>query len=161
MKLISTRSKSPLSIAIRWLFRENCSHFAIVFDDCFLVQSNLLGVGMDWWAAVEKSHVIVDTIDVPLAADTEDKLWKSILDGTAHLPYDFGGFAYLGYRGLLLHFFKKPMPLRNKWAKSNQYMCMEMARLLSDYVKLPDDRDLAIVTPAKLFQFWKDHGVNK
>jgi hypothetical protein len=155
MKLIWTKSDLVLSKAIRWLFREDSSHFAFIFDDDnrLVFHSNLIGAHVEWSKIFLSKVDVVFEIDLQIPQEEQDKIYDKLpqLQGA---KYDFGAFCYLGWRGLLKFFFNIPLPNKNKWANHDAYLCTEMGNLFKKYLRDPDS-DLGMTTPDKLYKLFK------
>lgn len=161
MKLIWTKSKKPLSVFIRWGLKEEVSHFAMVFQGKVVYQSNLLGCGLEWYFTFKKSCTIVYEIDLPLSADKEDQVWQAMCDSTDGDGYDYPAFAYFCWRAVLLRLFKIPLPSRNKWGKSNEYICVGLAKKLPEWLvpAVKDIPDSEMVSPAQLLRIFETSGL--
>lgn len=127
MKLIFTKSNSPLSIFIRLITGEDCSHFAFVFQSPgrtgLMFESNLLGTHPAFFATALKTHTIVHEKDYALTVEQEDAIWDLVVESYDDKPYDFLGATYLGWFKLLHRILKVALPLRNKWCQPGQYFC--------------------------------------
>lgn len=130
MKLIWTKSNSALSILIRAITGDDCSHFAFVFEapgrTGLMFESNLLGTHPKFFANAKKHFEIVHSIDLPLSIEREDSLWGIIIERYDNKPYDFGGVFFLGLMVLRERIFKKNRPDKNSWAKDDQFFCDEI-----------------------------------
>jgi len=151
MRIIFTRNSSILSWAIRWTFREPSSHVALVFDeDRWLVQSNLLGVNIRLFEPFMKKsgNEIVDSIEYSLTLDQEEELFQALLKRTSEQSYDWPGFAYFIFRGILYRMFGRPLPKKNAWGRADMQICTEMIREFPSWL-VPgiDGVDLGITTP--------------
>jgi len=139
--LLWTKSKMPLSLVIRAITGEDCSHFSFVFQsqnrNGLVFESNLLGTHPCFLKTSLKSHTIVHSIDVDLSAEEEDRIWDLVVDKYDGKPYDFGGVFYLGWRKILQRLFNVPLPKHNKWAKKNAYFCDEIYDVLNNISKFP------------------------
>lgn len=140
MKLIWTRSIKPLSVFIRHLTGEDCSHFAFVFETEYggeMFESNLLGTHIRFFKNAKKHFEIVHQIDLPLDRETEDVLWERIIDKYDDKPYDFKGALYLGWRLLLWRSLRFPIPKINAWSNSNAFYCDEIYDALDGIPGVP------------------------
>ena len=133
MKLVWTKSKSPLSWLIRLITGEDCSHFAFVFESAskgLMFESNLFGAHPAFFQTSLKSHTIVHELNIPLSVEDEDKIWDRVIQQYDGKSYDFLGAFYLGYRILLKRIFKIALPLKNAWGKEDEYFCDELYAIL-------------------------------
>lgn len=155
MKLLWTKSDLILSKAIRWLFREDSSHFAFIFDDdCKLIfHSNFLGAHVEWSERFLCKAEIVFSIDLPITKEESDIIYEK-LPKLQNAKYDFGAFLYLGWRGFLKFVLNKPLPIHNPWAKRDAFLCTEIGELFRKYLKDPNV-DLGMVTPDKLYKLFE------
>lgn len=158
MRLVWTKSHLPLSVFIRWGLRQPVSHFAIVFNDNLLFQSNLLGTGLDYYPVYKQSVTVVHELEVPIDVAAEDRIYNSAMLEMAHKPYGWGAFLYLVWRGFLANYFHRPMPPRNPWWQPGSYLCVGIAQTLdSDGVPEPIRAavrlipDLEMITPYQLY----------
>lgn len=144
MRLLWTKSTTPLSWIIRSVTGEDCSHFSIVLYDGkpgqIVFESNLLGTHPAFLSTALKNHTIVHEYEEVLSQEIEDSvmdLVQKVYDGK---DYDFGGAFYLGWRKLLYRIVKAPIPMRNKWASKDKYFCDEIYSIFKHFpqIKLPD-----------------------
>jgi hypothetical protein len=152
VKLIWTKSSSPLSILIRWALNEPCSHVAIVFDNKIVFHSNLLGLHIEWFNTFKKKIDIVLEKDFPMPLAEEEALYQSIINKEDGKSYDFKAFFYFTWRALLRKFFKVPLPEKNEWDNPACDICIESIRYLQGYLstELPSDQRMSIMTPYEL-----------
>lgn len=157
MKLIWVKSNAPLSVLIRWGLKEPCSHFAVVFDDKFVIHSDLMGVHLDWWNTFKKSRTVVHEKKFHLPLPEEEKMYQGMLDAHDEKGYDFGAFFYFIWRGFLNRVFKRPFPIHNSWGSKHKVLCTEVARFLPDYVVSPRHKtaDFGMVSPERLWKLMK------
>ena len=135
MRLLWTKSSSPLSAVIRAVTGDDCSHFSFVFESAakgLMFESNLFGTHPTFFETSMKTHTILHEIDVPLSIEEEDKVWDLVVQKYDGKPYDFGGALYLGWRKILLRAFKIPLPATNKWAKDDAWFCDELYDVLNN-----------------------------
>jgi hypothetical protein len=142
MKLIWTKSHLPLSLIIRAITGEDCSHFAFVFEsqaNGLVFQSNLLGTGPEFLNVLSSSSgfEIVHQLDLPMTVAEEDAAWDLIVQSYDNLGYNFLGAAYLGWRYLLKRIFKRPLPAKNPWDQAGTLFCDQVYTILN---KLNDPR---------------------
>jgi hypothetical protein len=154
VKIIETKSSNILSKLIRWAFNSKGSHIAFVFDDDkWLVHSNLLGVNIRLFKAYMNHHSkteIVESIEYDLTLDQEEEVFQTLISQCSEDSYDYPGFIYFAWRGLLYKLFDKELPLRNAWGKADMQLCTEMIFKLPPWItKLPEDIDLGMTTPDK------------
>lgn len=151
MKLIFTRSTAPLSKLIRWAFNEPVSHFAVVFDNKFVIHSNLYGVNLAWLNDFTKKSTIVYSIDMPLSLEKEEEVYRSLLDNFCGEHYDYKAFLYFAYRALLFKLFKTPLPRTNPF-NTRGFLCTEMYGVLPKWLVPQPITDLSITTPFILYK---------
>lgn len=161
MKIIETKSSSLLSIIIRWAFSSKGSHIAIVFDnDRWLVHSNLLGVNIRLFKSYFGKHKdtkIVDSIEYSLAPHQEEEVFQSLIERTSENEYDYPGFIYFAWRGLLFKLFKTPLPKKNRLGDSSMELCTEMVKKLPMWITgVQESVDLGITTPDKVMMILRE-----
>lgn len=156
MRLIGTKRDSLESEAIRWGTKGDCSHFAAVFyEDTVpvVMQSNFLGVDFQSYKMFSQAAQVVREIKFDMDQKREDEIFDSIVNSMVGQDYDWGAFAYFTLCGILNRFFGTPFPSKNKWARSDRALCVEMANSLPDEV-VPawiKSKDLSMVSPCHLF----------
>lgn len=136
MKLIWTKSHLPLSLVIRGVTGEDCSHFAFVFESQasgLVFQSNLLGTGPEFLNVLSSSSgfEIVHQLDLPMTAAEEDEAWDLIVQSYDNLGYNFLGAIYLGWRKLLNRMFKIAIPDKNPWNQPGTIFCDQVYAILN------------------------------
>ena len=141
MKLCWTKSNLPLSLLIRAITGEDCSHFMFVFESQasgLLFQSNLLGTSTKFFNTEKNTSgfTIVHEIDLPMSAE-EDKAWDIIVQKYDSVGYNFLGALYLGWRIFLFRILKSPIPKRNKWNQHGAMFCDQVYDVLN---KMKDPR---------------------
>lgn len=159
MKLIWTKSSKPLSILIRWGLTEPVSHFAIVFDNFLVFQSNLLGVGLAVYSDFVKHCEVVYSVDVELPLQEEEAIYKSIIPLFVGRAYDWKAFAYFCYRGFLQKVFRIPIPKISPFnTNSNKTeICVELIKALPEWMVPPSLRsaDMSILSPYTVYLEFK------
>lgn len=153
MRLIWTKSKLPLSVAIRTVLQEPVSHFGIVFDNGIVFHSNLLGSHIEWFGTFSKHCEIVYSLEFTLNLEDEEKIYRAILDTYDDKPYDYGALFYFAYRAILLRTIGKPLPTTNELQSADKFLCTELATCLPDNI-IPaaiKAEDLGIVSPYQLY----------
>ena len=137
MRILFTRSSSPLSRLIRSVTGEDVSHCAIQVDN-YIIHSNLKGLHIesleDFMGA--PGVEIVHTID--LESDYQKILL--LFCRYQHSMYDFGGLLYLGLRAMI-----PVLPKANLWQSTGMFLCTEW---VTEYVESSPDSS---ITPYKLF----------
>ena len=164
MKLVWTKSHLPLSLVIRGITGEPCSHFAFVFDSGpkgLMFESNLLGTHPVFFASALKGFgamTIVHEKDITIPLDLEDSIWDYIVENYDDKPYDYSGAVYTGLMVLRNRIFKTPIPAVNKWADTGTYYCDELYNILTKFIpSLPQVQvQGTCVTPESLWQRMKD-----
>lgn len=153
MRLIWTKSKSPLSFVIRWAFNEDVSHFAIILDERIVFHSNLLGVHLQWFETFKKSSEVVYSLSLKTSEEKENEVYFELIKHDKR-PYDWGAFVYLAWRGFLFRFFSKPIPTgKNPLGSDRLDLCLELASALKPVLNIRDNLDM--VTPFKLYTILK------
>jgi hypothetical protein len=158
MRLIWTKNSTVMSVLIRWVLKEPCSHFAIVFDNKFAIHSNLLGMQLNWFKTfmLKADTEVVHELDPVISKETEDKIFGTILDNFDHSGYDFGAFIFFCFAAIRRRLFGTPIPPRNPWGHPAGFLCTEAYELLGD-AGLPSlgDVKLDMTSPEQLYHIIK------
>lgn len=136
MRLVWTKSNLPLSLLIRAITGEDCSHFLFVFDNGIAFESNLLGTHPKFWAS-DSGFTIVHQLAVPVPQEIEDKIWNKVIFKYSAKPYDYLGALYLGWRTLLKRIFGIAKPKLNAWKENDAFYCDEIYDALDGVPNLP------------------------
>lgn len=169
MKIIFTRSNTPFSWLIRWGFKTDVSHFAIVFDSPaggIMFESNLLGTHPKFYRTAQKHMTVVNAFDIPVTTAQEDFIWDEVVDKYDGKDYDFPGFFYFVWRGFLLKFFNVPLPRKNVFAKTGMYLCIALFEIIEPYTPIGlsqkiRDTDLEITPPHVIRDLLKDFNLEE
>lgn len=163
MKLLWTKSTKPLSIFIRFLTGNDCSHFSFVLYENsvgpIVFEANLLGTHPTFLQTSMKSHTVVHEKEVPRSQEIEDRVMDLIISTYDGKDYDFLGALYLGYRSFLYRWFKIPIPDINKWSKDGTYFCDVLYQILI-IAGLPPIKDIKMKTPHDVWMIVKDWQIN-
>ena len=140
MKILFTKSSSPVSKLIRWIFNEPISHLAIEMDERIVYHSNLIGVHLNWASRFRAHCEVVFEINIPMKLEQEELVYQRAipLEGSS---WDWTAGFWLFYRGLLFKWFKKPMPKYNPWSRKQRLFCHELAMIFSGLIPIPDYLD--------------------
>jgi hypothetical protein len=154
MKILFTKSTLPLSVAIRSVSGEPVSHVALEFPELgIVVQSNLLGIGLEWSSYFrEKCTVVYELDDGKSDLATDKAKLTATLDAHENDFYDFTGLIYLGMRTVLNKYLKIPMPKTDVLRISNTYLCTEW---VTEYI---DGTPETTITPYGLYEQLKATG---
>jgi len=152
MKVVFTKNSTALSKLIRWGFNEPVSHCAIVFDNMLVTQSNLLGVGLDWYPHFSSKSEVVFEIEYDLELEQEEEIYKAMLNSYCGTTYDWKTFFYFAWCGILFKFFNRPLPETNPYNDEEKFLCTEWALQLPDWI-LKEKKSLqgTLVTPYNLY----------
>lgn len=156
MNLIWTKSSSLLSKFIRWGFKQDCSHFAIVFNSPaggLLFEANLIGTHPKFLkTALAHGMEVVHQIKLPLTVEEEDAVWDEVVDRLDSKEYDYKAFLFFVISGVLWKLFGIPMPKKNLWAINHSYLCVEVFHAVKKHTVLKDiDIDISMTTPHELY----------
>jgi hypothetical protein len=160
-----TATKQPLSRAVRWGLGEDCSHFALVFDERpegygLVLHSDLMGVRLCWWNEFQKTHQLVHVLrpKYSLSLQQEESFYRAVISRFYGQPYDFRAFAYWAYCMALKKMANRPIPPVNAWGEPNAFLCTALAQALRDPVfqilklnTLHTLPDFEMVSPHQLF----------
>lgn len=152
MKLVFTKNDLPVSKLIRWGLNEPVSHFGIVYGN-LIFHINFLGAHIEYYPTFEKHNEIVFEIESKMPLHEAKALFWEIIASYDGTSYDFTGFLYFGWRGILYRFFHIPLPEKNKWQNPAAHLCVQLAKHLPEKYfrgisKIPDHE---AVSPYKLF----------
>lgn len=157
MRLVFLKSKLPLSVAIRWLLGEDCSHFALVFDTPaggLLFESNLLGTHPKFYKTELASTTLVHEVPLPLSVGDEDAVWDAVVARFDGRGYDWGAFFYFAWRAVLKKLLGLPLPMKNPWAKPGTELCVEVFQAVKKYTTLKNvPLDLSMTSPHELYGY--------
>lgn len=154
MKILFTKSQSPLSKAIRAITDEPVSHVALSFSFggfSLVVHSNLLGLHLESQGKFLQHAEIVHTLKLKIPEDSGPKL-KELLEKYEYSLYDFGALFFIGISLFLRSKFRIPLPKSNLWQSSGMFLCTEWA---TQYIDGTSD---SMITPYKLFLRLYDSG---
>ena len=152
MKLVWTKSKLPLSVAIRWLLKEPVSHFAVVFDDRLVFHSNLFGTNLQWFDNFKDSCNIVYIKDFRLTLREEEEVYQNLIK-FGNRSYDWSAFFKLLFWGLKKKLTGKDIPMF-KDKSGNAHLCTDIAHALPERV-VPFIVRGKTVTPYELYKLVK------
>lgn len=154
MKVLFTKSKLPLSTAIKAVTGEPVSHVALEFPELgIVVQSNLLGINVEWSSYFREKCTVVYELDNGVTDLQSDfaKLTEQ-MDALENDFYDFFALVFVGLAILANRYLKTPMPKQNAWHIANTYMCTEF---VTEYLFGAPE---TMVTPYQLYEQLKATG---
>lgn len=131
----------PISVLIRSITGEDCSHFAFVFNTRakgVMFESNFLGTHIKFFESSKKSFEIVHELNLDTDLETEEKVWNKLIAVYDGKRYDFGGAIYLGICILAKRLLRFKLPEKNIWADPKAYFCDEVYEALHDIEHLPN-----------------------
>ena len=118
--------------------KDTPAHMSIQFFGTVLLESRLrTNVHLTYWGVEKKKVRVVrcyKRVD-PFTIDEALELLKDLLKKSYSLKYDKMGVAYIGWRRFLKRYFKKPIPVKNKFDNPNRYFCNELWELEKDGVE--------------------------
>jgi hypothetical protein len=158
MRIIISKSTLPLSVIIRGVLGSQASHFLLVFDSPaggLVFESNLLGTHPKFWKTDASSLTIVDELDVVMTPKQEDLIWDTVVDQMDGKGYDWGAFFYMGLAYIAHRLWNRDIPAKNKWAKPNTYVCLQVAQALIPYFSQLQNVDVSMMTPDQLMALIK------
>ena len=151
VSIVFTKNNSCLSKLIRWIANEPVSHVAIIFDKKVVFHSNLYGVNVQWFGSFLKTHEIVYQLDYAYSLEQEEEVYQKIPEYDGH-RYDLGALFYLAWRGILYKLFKKPIPKDNLFGNKDQFLCVELAKIID-----PKLENLEMTSPYQVYLELKDN----
>lgn len=140
MKLVWLKSTEPLSVVIRFITGQDCSHFAFVFESAaqgLMFESDLLGTHPEFYTTEMKNHTLIHSMDLPLTVEQEDTVWDLVVQQYDGHAYNYLGALYLGWRYILKRLFKIPLPAQNRWATPGTYFCDQVYEVLNQIPGVP------------------------
>lgn len=154
MRLLFSKNNKIGSYLIRWGTEGDCSHFAVEFDDCFVLQSNMKQ-GVNALSSNEffQHNELVHSIQYNLTLEQEEQIYKVMIKKLAgKVSWDFMA-ALFWMKEIIKHrIFDSPIPKVNAWGDPNRMMCIELASQLPDWIfagNKPESLDL--MSPQTLF----------
>lgn len=152
MRIETSKNNLPLSKVIIWGTNSKSSHFITVFDEKFVIHSNLFGVHPKWYKSFLKQNEIIESVEIECSLELEERTYISLLDSEDGKGYDIPALIYWTYRGFLYRYFNVPLPKRNIWSSDRLLLCLAI------YGKLPyeltgqkiDEDELEMMTPDQL-----------
>jgi hypothetical protein len=153
MTLVWTKNSLPLSWLIRRATGEPVSHFAVVFDEKFVIESSLSsGVRLGWIKSFLRRQTVVYRVEINANLFQEEEVYRSILDSFDGDPYDWRGILYFAWRIFLLATIGSPLPAKNAWGREGAFLCSEIACVLPEWVVPNRPRPDEMITPYGLFE---------
>lgn len=156
MKLVWTKSNSPLSVLIRLITGQDCSHFAFVFESSasgLMFESNLLGTHPAFYASSLKTHTVVHEIKLDLTVQEEDAVWDIVVQKYDGLPYDITGALFIGWSRIRNRILGVPMPKFNEWGSPDKFFCDELVDVLKNVRGMPKiDSSGGMDTPHDVYE---------
>ncbi len=158
MKLLFVKANKVGSKLIRWGVGEPASHVAVMFNSSELVyHSYVVGIKKDIKRKFFDTYEVVSHIDFDFPEDRE--FFNDFLDNVPDKnSYDYSALFYFGWRAFLKKYFNRDFPRLNGWQKTEGFLCTEVTYLLAEVLAkrlgimiLPEDKDLAMVTPSHLY----------
>lgn len=163
MKLLFVSSKLIGSRLIRWALKDDCSHFAVCFDEKerletrgsgIVFHSEASGAKLEWFGEFRKTHHIVSALSfkTPVTALDEESIYQGMLETYSGQGYDFKALAFWIWRGALWRAFGVPLPAKNRWAVNGYSLCTGLAGGVKWIRAWAKDRgiDLEMIGPGEL-----------
>lgn len=145
MRILATKNNKIGSKLIMWALGK-ASHFAIEFD-YLVAHSNHNGVHFRWASNFRQENSVVKEVTLPFTLDQEERCFQAV-GKLEYRQYDLPAFWYYAFRVILFKLFKIPIPKINPWNTPDKLLCVEIAKVLPDY--LISGLDLSIVEPYAL-----------
>lgn len=159
MRLIWTKSSLPLSVFIRAITGDPCSHFAFVFRSAakgLMFEANLFGTHPKFYQNARARFDEVHVLDISLPIELEDAIWDIVVQKYDGKKYDYLGAMFLGWSKLKHRLFKTPLPVYNLWADENNFFCEEIASALAIIPGMPKVPTSGMETPEDLWNILKE-----
>lgn len=154
MKLYWTKNSKIGSVLIRWGTEGDCSHFAVCFDDCVVLQATMnQGVHLTSLNEFLAKNEVVHMLEFNLPLEMEESTWKPLVRRLAGIyEYDFKAFLYWTLMVIRHRIFGSLIPKTNLWGQAKKYMCVEVASELPDFLFGGEKIEgLDIMSPQTLF----------
>lgn len=163
MIFLWTTSNRIGSRLIRWGREDDCSHFAVCWDQLvpelprshWLVTESRLksGVKADWLSVLEEKSSIQHEIRIKMSHQDERELYCEFIEKMGGRKYDNDGVIFFALASLIEKFGIKP-PTKNPWASRKNVFCTETVEVFRMHLKqmgidLPDSTSL--LEPHDLF----------
>lgn len=166
MKALFVASSHIGSRIIRWGLGEDCSHFAVCFDEDehgggIIFHSYGKGPQLCWMRDFLEKYTVVHAL-VPLVAPTlenEEAIYKGMISAHSKDKYDYFALAWWSWRAALKKFMGVAIPPRNEWQRGNMSLCTALASgwpQVADYAK-SHSIDLEMITPHELMLLMRRH----
>lgn len=154
MRLLFTKNHNVGSKLIMWGTEGDCSHFAAEFDECLVLQSNMLqGVNLTSTNEFMNHNEIVHELKFELPLDMEEAVYQPLVKRLAgKTEYDRKAMCYWALCVINHRITGAPIPEVNKWGDPKKFMCIEVAEQLPDFLfgnYRPDN--LKFTSPTTLF----------
>jgi hypothetical protein len=161
MIFLFTKSNKIGSRLIRWATNGRTSHFSIGFDTDtdgrgLIIHSHFRGVHLDWFNSfIDKNEVVMKLrLRSKIPLKIEDRLFQHLLTASYGKKYDIGAFLFFALDILKHKIFRLPRSSKNLWQSRNQYLCVEIYKILSDAEPSIFPKpliDLSIATPDEVY----------
>ena len=160
MRLLFVRADKIGSRIIRWGLSEPASHVAVEFNTSDLVyHSYVIGIRAATKRHFHANYDVVSSVSFNLTEDQDRKCFTDFFDSIpVKQSYDYPALMYFGWRAFLKKYFNHDFPRFNTWQKTEGFLCTEATYLLAEVLAqrlgimiLPEDKDLAMVTPSQLY----------
>ncbi len=160
MRLLFVKADKIGSKIIRWGLSEPASHVAVEFETSDLVyHSYVIGIRAATKRHFHETYDVVSSVRFNLSPTEDRECFNDFFDSIPDKQnYDYPALIYFGWRAFLKKYFNRDFPRFNDWQKTEGFLCTEATYLLADVLArrlgimiLPEDKDLAMVTPSQLY----------
>lgn len=161
MKLLFVRSQLLGSRLIRWGLEEECSYFAICFDDQakgsgIVFESKASGAELSWFGHFKKTHYLIHALSFnePMDLEAEESIYQSILAQYSGQGYDWRALGYWVLQVIGHRLLKLPISRQNAWQQAGYNLCTGLAAGVPWIAGWAQESfiDLEMIGPESLYQ---------
>jgi len=117
---------------------EDCSHLSICFGNgpyAIVIESTLFtGVRSTWFETFYNRHEIIHSLDIPLDASEEQRIYQAVIDQVGGKAYDWKAVLFWGIK-IALSNIGLTFP-RNQWADRGSIYCVEVLSAMRGELEL-------------------------
>jgi len=160
VKLLFVKSNKIGSRLIRWTLKEDCSHFAVCFDDeangsGIAFESIPSGAKLSWFGAFRRTHTLVHALSfkTPMPLRDEEDIYLGMLSQYSNQGYDFRALAFWIFAAIAWRVFGISLPNKNPWAVAGFNLCTGLAggvKWIDQWAKA-SKIDLEMIGPQDLY----------
>ena len=134
MTLLWTKSRLPIGPLICWGLESKVSHFAVLFNNALVLQSNFFGVHILHINDFLKYSDIIYKKEYALLKSEEATLLTDIMSKYYGKRYDWKWFFNLVWNVILFKFFRINNMDNIKWRSRDKFLCTEIVTFLESII---------------------------